>query len=91
MSYEGRQFVVCVIGHVSVFDVYNLNAEVCPICKEKFEWVCDVDDTNCDGVEPKFIIKTQAEYCTCKCGNKHEIKEETVVPDHMHSSWRRLK
>lgn len=84
MSFEGYYQILCKNGHYDTVDCYmfeNLEWE-CEICKEKVDWLNQVDLTNgswddkgrrIDGYV-ELQVKYQPHECTCSvCGNKHEV------------------
>ena len=87
MSYEGYSQYICKNGHYWTCDV-NVDDNICPICKEKYVWFNDVDETNgshddegkrIDGyIKPKLRSIKKGK-CN-SCGKEHICEELYRIP-----------
>ena len=88
MSYEGRVYLLCEKGHLTVTDAHDggdTASKPCYIhgCRAPYVQWYDVDDTNGEGVEPETDMVTPFTYCMCeKCGDTHVLTPATFRPVH---------
>jgi len=55
MSYEGHTIGLCERGHQNVKDAYDVWTR-CYHCGTSIVLSYEVDDTNCDGVDPALVM-----------------------------------
>ena|SRR3990167_8112480 len=89
MSYEGREFLMCDSGHVTVIDASMFmyrdpdNKLMCCArkCLNPLTKVFSVDDTNGDGIEPQLNLQRGAVVHICLiCSDAHVIEEAQYEP-----------
>lgn len=93
MSYEGREFLLCEVGHLTIVSVYwgetdllehgelCRNREEGKRCGRPFILSFSVDDTNGEGEEPSLRAIEPARKHDCpECGMPHVISSERFAP-----------
>lgn len=101
MSYEGREVMLCEIGHVTVVSASSLmygSIDLSKVrcqerirqetCGQRFVDIYSIDDTNCYGVEPDMQVVAEAETCVCVCGNLHTVVPRRFAPKG--NGWRKI-
>lgn len=102
MSYEGREVLLCEIGHSTVHSALSLQyhgdlifGKGCEAkirkeeCGKKFVDIFSIDDTNGEGVDPDLAVVAVAEICACgTCGNLHEVVPPRYAP--AGDGWRKI-